>query len=71
MNEELLATSAFFVKVAPYWSVTMVSSTFLQLSNVTPIQVCSAPAAKLFNNTGGTSKGILTSILPLKKPKDY
>jgi hypothetical protein len=30
-------------------------------------------AAKVtyFNNTGGTSKGIMTSILPLKMPTDY
>jgi hypothetical protein len=31
-------------------------------------------AAKLFsyfNNTGGTSKGLMTSILPFKRPTDY
>jgi hypothetical protein len=50
--------------VAPYWSVIIVLSTFLQSSNVKPTQVCSAPAGRqVFNNTGGTSKGIMTSIL--------
>jgi hypothetical protein len=39
----------------------MVLSTFLQLSNVKQTQVCNATAG-YFNNTGGTSKGIMTSI---------
>ncbi len=44
-----------------YWSVIMVFSAFLQLSSVKATQVCSGPAAP-----GGTSLGIMTSILHLK-----
>jgi hypothetical protein len=46
MNEELLAAIVLFVQSGAYWSVTMVLSTFLQLSNVEPTQVCSAPAGR-------------------------
>jgi hypothetical protein len=39
-------------KVAPYWSVIIVLSTFLQFSNVKQTQVCSAPAARqVFSTT--------------------
>jgi hypothetical protein len=69
MNEELLAAS---VKVAPYWSAIMVLSTFLQLSNVKrPKSAVHQQIAKLFQHAGGTSKGFMTSILPLKMPTDY
>ncbi len=45
MNEELLAAS---VKVAPYWSVIMVLSTFLQLSMLSqPKSAAHQQAAKL------------------------
>ncbi len=73
MNEKMVVPGVLFVKVASYWSVIMVLSTFLQLSNVKPTRVCSAPARppSYFNNTGGTSKGIMTSILPLKMSTDY
>jgi hypothetical protein len=43
MNEEVLAASALLVQTA---SVVMVLLTFLQLSNVNPTQVCSAPAGR-------------------------
>jgi hypothetical protein len=64
---------SYLVKVVPYWSLLMVLSTILQLSNVKPTQVCSAPADRyvISTITGGTSKGIMTSIMPLKMPKDY
>jgi hypothetical protein len=55
--------------MAPYGLVIMILSTFLQLSTVNPTQVCSAPAGRQVistKKTGGTSKGIMTSILPLK-----
>jgi hypothetical protein len=70
VNEELLAAS---VKVVPYWSLIMVSSTFLQLSNVKPTKVCSAPAGRQVISTilAPPFKGIMTSILPLKMPTDY
>jgi hypothetical protein len=45
-------------KVAPYWSFI---NFILQLSNVKPTQVCSAPAGRQVISTtlyGGTSKGI-------------
>jgi hypothetical protein len=44
MNEKLLALVPYLFKVAPYWLVIMVLSTFLQLSNVKPTQVCSTQA---------------------------
>jgi hypothetical protein len=43
MNEELLAASALLAQSAPSWSVLLVLSTFLLLSNVKPTQVFSAP----------------------------
>jgi hypothetical protein len=47
MNEEMLAAIVpFWLKVAPFWSVITVLSTFLQLSNVKPNQVCCAPAGR-------------------------
>jgi hypothetical protein len=64
---KLVAASALLA----YWSVIIVLSTFLQLSNVKPTQVCSASAACQYFNTGGTSKGIMNSIMPLKRPTDY
>jgi hypothetical protein len=76
MNEELLAAIALLVQsgallVSPYGFIN-----FLQLSNVIPTQVCSAPALSsrrpsYVNNIGGTKKGIKTSILPLKRSTDY
>jgi hypothetical protein len=32
---------------------------------------CTSRLPSYFNNTGGTSKGIMTSFLPLKRPTDY
>jgi hypothetical protein len=65
MNVKLLAASALLVQsgVLPVFFNQFV----LQLSNVKPTHVCSAPAGRpsFLNNTGGTSKGIMTSILPL------
>jgi len=75
VNEELLAAS---VKVVPYWSLIMVSSTFLQLSNVKPTKVCSAPAGRQVISTilAAPQKELCPqtsslSILPLKMPTDY
>jgi hypothetical protein len=36
-----------------------------------PSLQCTSRPPSYFNNIGGTSKGIMTSILPLKMPTDY
>jgi hypothetical protein len=36
-----------------------------------PSLQCTSRPPSYFNNTGGISKGIMTSILPLKMPTDY
>jgi hypothetical protein len=57
MNEELLAASLFVQQA----SVTMVVlSTFLQLTNVKPTQVCSAPAGhQVISTTLAASQRVL------------
>jgi hypothetical protein len=73
MNEELLPASVLFVKSGALLISNNGYITFFQLSNIKPTQVCSTPADRqvISTITGGTSKGIITSILPLKMPKDY
>jgi hypothetical protein len=51
MNEELFASSVFFVQSGALLSVIMVLPTFLQLSNVNPTQVCSAPEGRQIIST--------------------
>jgi hypothetical protein len=57
----------------PYWSVIIVLSTFLQLPNVKPTQVCSAQAGCQVISTAqaASQRELWNSILPLKKPTDY
>jgi hypothetical protein len=74
MNEELLAASVLFVQsgallVSYYYGFINIFSTF-QCSAKPSLQCTSRPPS-YFNNTGGTSKGIMTSILLLKMPTDY
>jgi hypothetical protein len=73
-NEELLAASPYWFKVAPtYWSVIMVYINFFAIvqCKTNPSQQWTSRPPSYFNNTGGTAKGIMTSILPLKRPADY
>jgi hypothetical protein len=46
---------------------------YLQLSNLKPTQVCSAQAGRpvIYKSKGGTSRELVTSIQPLKRPTDY
>jgi hypothetical protein len=74
MNEELLATSALFVQSG---AILVSHNGFINFfaivqceANPPSLQCISRPPS-YFNNTGGTSKGIMTSILPLKRPTDY
>ncbi len=70
MNEELLAASALFVQSGALLVSHNGFINFLQFSNVKPTQVCSAPAGHLVISTTlvAPEKGIVTSILPLKRP---
>jgi hypothetical protein len=54
----------FAVNASLGWNFPMLSQ---------PTSAVHQQAAKLLylNNTGGISKGIMTSILPLKRPTDY
>jgi hypothetical protein len=74
MNVKMLA--AFILpykfKVAPYWSATIVFSTFLQMSNVKATQVCSAPAGRqdIYKTMATPQRELETSIQPFKRPTD-
>jgi hypothetical protein len=67
VNEELLAASdALLVSNNGFIN-------FLQLSNVKPIQICSATATHQVISTTWRhlKERIMTSIMPLKMPTDY
>jgi hypothetical protein len=62
MNEELFAASVLFVQ-----SGTLINQSQMVLSTVLPSLQCTSRPPSYFNNTGGTSKGIMTTILPLSR----
>jgi hypothetical protein len=65
MNVELLAGSALLVQSGAL----LVSQ--IGFNNFFASLQCTIRQPSYFNNTGGTSKGIMVSILPLKRLTDY
>ncbi len=64
MNVKLLAASALSVQSG---ALLVIYQLFFAIVQCKPTQVCSAPACRQVTVFGGTSKGIMTSILPLKR----
>ncbi len=73
MNEELLAGSALLVQsgVLLVSHIGFINFFAIVQCKASPSLQCTSRPPSYFNNTGGTSKGIMVSILPLKRLTDY
>jgi hypothetical protein len=73
MNEEPLAASVLFVQSG---ALLVSHNGFINFFAIVqclanPNLQCTSSPSSYFNNTGGTSKNFMFSILPLKMPTNY
>jgi hypothetical protein len=74
MNEELLSAANVFLFQNGALLVShngFINFLAIVQCEANPSLQCTRTQPSYFNNTGGTSKRIMTSILPLKMPTDY